>query len=253
MWRQPKLLNALADMLFVAGWAMLLTLPVILLPRMPFASPIRVVQLSAPLRHVARTELEEALSGRLRGHFFNLSVEGVREALERLPWVRRARVRRVWPDRLVIELEEQQPAARWGDSSNEWVNLQGEVFAAFWPMAEKSGNSVLPRLKGPPGTSALLLRRYGESVDMLARISLSPVALTLSARQALEMDLDNGMTLRLGREQNRSSTRERLRRFIEFYPYVVANRTPPPRVVDLRYPNGFALSAGRPRAFAGER
>jgi cell division protein FtsQ len=250
MWRQPKLLNALADMLFVAGWAMLLALFVVLLPRMPFAS-IRVVQVSAPLRHVAPTELEEALAGRLRGNFFSLSAEGAREALERLPWVRRASVRRVWPDCLVIDLEEQQPAARWGNSDTEWVNVQGEIFAASWPSAEESGNFALPRLKGPPDASAPLLQRYGESAEMLARISLRPVVITLSARQALEMELSNGMTLKLGREQNRSPASERLRRFVEVYPSIVADRTPPPSVVDLRYPNGFALSVGRPRVVAG--
>ncbi|MDR1890346.1 MAG: cell division protein FtsQ/DivIB [Zoogloeaceae bacterium] len=246
MWHQPKLLNALADMLFVAGGAMLLALLAILFLRMPLAS-VRIVQLSAPLRHVAPMELEEALAGRLRGNFFSLSVEGVREALERLPWVRRASVRRVWPDQLAIDLEEQRPAARWGDSGSEWVNVYGEVFAATWLAAEENGNFALPRLKGPPGTAAQLLQRYGESSEMLAGISLRPVAVTLSARQALEMDLTNNMKLKLGREQNRSSANERLRRFIEMYPTVVANRIPPPRVVDLRYPNGFAVYPGRLR------
>jgi cell division protein FtsQ len=239
MWHQPKLLNALADMLFAAGGAMLLALLAILLLRMPLA-PVRIVQLSAPLQHVAAAEVEEALAGRLRGNFFSLSVEGVRDALERLPWVRSASVRRVWPNRLEISLEEQRPAARWGDSGSEWVNVYGEVFAATWLRAEESGNA-LPHLKGPPGTAAFLLQRYGESSEMLARISLRPVAITLSARQALEMDLANNMKLKLGREQNHSSSSERLRRFIEIYPSVVAKRATPPRVVDLRYPNGFAL------------
>jgi cell division protein FtsQ len=252
MWHQPKLLNALADMLFAAGSVLLLALLVILFLRMPL-SPVRVVQLSAPLQHVAPLELEEALSGRLRGNFFNLSVESVREALERLPWVRRAHVRRVWPNRLEIDLEEERPVAHWGDSGAEWVNVYGEVFAAVWLQSEESGNFSLPRLKGPPGTSALLLQRYGESTEMLAGISLRPVAMTLSARQALEVDLANNMKLKLGREQSHSSARERLRRFIEFYPSVMANRTPPPRVVDLRYPNGFAIYPGGAGNPAGGR
>lgn len=262
MWHQPKLLNALADMLFVTGGAMLLALIAILLLRMPLA-PVRVVQLSAPLQHVAAAEVEEALAGRLRGNFFSLSVEGAREALERLPWVRHANVRRVWPNSLEISLEEQRPVARWGDSGSEWVNVYGEVFAATWlpsaargrtlppsvergrtlPRVEESGKA-LPRLKGPSGTSAQLLQRYGESSDMLAGIGLRPVAMTLSARQALEMDLANGMKLKLGREQNRSSASARLQRFIEIYPSVVAKRNPPPSVVDLRYPNGFAVYPG---------
>ncbi|MDR1350926.1 MAG: cell division protein FtsQ/DivIB [Zoogloeaceae bacterium] len=240
MWRQPRLLNLLADMLFAAGWAMLLALPVIALLRTPFA-PVRVVQLAAPLRFVAVRELEEALAGRLRGNFFSLSAENAREALERLPWVRRARVRRVWPDRLEIMLEEQEASAHWGDSGSEWVNIYGEVFAANPPNLPEGGKFSLPRLKGPPDSAAFLLRRYGECARLLARVSLQPAALTLSARQALEMELANKMKLKLGRERERSPLIWRLQRFIDLYPSVVANRTPPARIVDLRYPRGFAL------------
>ena len=243
MWHQPKILNALADMLFAAGGAMLLALLAILLMRMPLA-PVRIVQLTAPLQHVASAEVDEALAGRLRGNFFSLSVERVREALERLPWIRSASVRRVWPNRLEITLEEQRPVAFWGDSGSEWVNVYGEVFAATWPKPEESGNA-LPHLKGPPGSAAFLLQRYGESSEMLGKIGLRPLAITLSARQSLELDLTNRMKLKLGREQNHSSSSERLRRFIEIYPSVVEKRNPPPRIVDLRYPNGFALYPGR--------
>ncbi|MDR2625464.1 MAG: cell division protein FtsQ/DivIB [Zoogloeaceae bacterium] len=240
MWHQPRVLNLLADILFAAGWAILLALPVIALLRMPFA-PVRVVEFADPLRFVAARELEEALAGRLRGNFFGLSTENVREALERLPWVRRARVRRVWPDRLEVVLEEQEVSAHWGDSGNEWVNVQGEVFAANPPDLPEGGKFSLPRLSGPPGSAAFLLRRYGESARLLARVSLVPVALRLSARQALEMELANRMQLKLGRERERSSLTWRLQRFIDLYPSVVAGRTPPARIVDLRYPNGFAL------------
>ncbi|MDR0674220.1 MAG: FtsQ-type POTRA domain-containing protein [Zoogloeaceae bacterium] len=252
MWHQPRLLNLLADMLFAAGWAMLLALPVMAFMRMPFA-PVRMVTLAAPLRFVAARELEEALSGRLRGNFFVLSAENVREALEGLPWVRRARVRRVWPDRLEITLEEQEVSAHWGDSGNEWVNIYGEVFAANPPDLPGGGKFSLPRLSGPPGSAAFLLRRYGESARLLARVSLVPVALRLSARQALEVDTANKMKLKLGRERERSSVIWRLERFIGLYPSVVAGRTPPTRVVDLRYPNGFSLYPAGARTTNGGR
>ncbi|MDR2366013.1 MAG: cell division protein FtsQ/DivIB [Zoogloeaceae bacterium] len=252
MWHQPRFLNVLADMLFAAGWAILLALPTIAFLRMPFA-PVRVVQFAAPARFVSAQDLEESLSGRLRGNFFSLSAERAREALERLPWVRRARVRRVWPDRLEVTLEEQEARAYWGDSGNEWVNIHGEVFAANPPDLPVGGKFSLPRLSGPPGSAAFLLRRYGESARLLARVSLMPVALSLSARQALEMELANKMKLKLGREQARFPIIWRLRRFVDLYPSVVAGRTPPARVVDLRYPNGFALYPAGAQASHGGR
>jgi cell division protein FtsQ len=232
---------------------MLLALPVSALSRMSFA-PVRVVQFAAPLRFVNVQDLEDALAGRLRGNFFSLSAERARDALESLPWVRRARVRRVWPGRLEIVLEEQEVSAYWGDSGNEWVNIYGEVFAANPPNLPGGGKFSLPRLSGPPDSAALLLRRYGESARLLARVSLKPAALTLSARHALEVELTNQMRLKLGREQERFPLSWRLQRFVDLYPSVVVGRMPHARVVDLRYPNGFALyPAGTRMANGGRR
>jgi cell division protein FtsQ len=105
----------------------------------------------------------------------------------------------------------------------------------------------MPRLRGPEGTAAQLLRRYEESRRLLAPLSLEPATLTFSARLALDMRLTNGMTLKLGREeQGGISATRRLKRFVAAYPRFVAKRQPPPKIVDLRYPNGFVLSPGRP-------
>jgi len=237
MWHRPQLLNTLADLLFAAGAAMLLAAAAVWVLRMPFA-PIREVVLEAPLQHVSPLELEEVLQARVRGNFLSLSLDGVRDALEGLPWVRQAQVRRVWPDRLVVRLEEHRAVARWGDAGNEWVNTFGEVFLATPPDQELTS---LPLLKGPPGTAAQLLRYYSEILGLLQPVNLKPVAVLLSPRLAMSLQLDNGMVLALGREQSRLPARHRLQRFIEIYPVAVAGREPRPVTVDLRYPNGFAL------------
>ena len=237
MWHRPQLLNTLADLLFAAGAALLMAALAIWVLRMPFA-PIREVVLEAPLQHVHPAELEEALQGRVRGNFLSLSLDGVRDVLEGQPWVRKATVRRVWPDRLVVSLEEHQPVARWGDAGGEWVNSFGETFAASLPDGTRL---ELPMLKGPAGTAPLLLKRYGETLELLAPLQLKPVAVSLSSRLALGLKLDNGMRLELGREQSRSPASQRLLRFVDIYPAAVAGREPRPATVDLRYPNGFAL------------
>lgn len=237
MWHRAQLLNTLADLLFAAGAAMLLAAAAVWVLRMPFA-PIQEVVLELPLQHVNPLELEEALQGRVRGNFLSLSLEKVRESLEALPWVRKAQVRRVWPDRLIVKLEEHQPVARWNDGGSEWVNSYGEVFAAS--LADP-GKPNLPLLKGPPGTAAQLLARYGESMAKLEPLALQPVAVELSPRLAMRLKLSNGMQLELGREQSRFPASQRLQRFIDIYPAAVAGREPRPATVDLRYPNGFAL------------
>jgi cell division protein FtsQ len=67
------------------------------------------------------------------------------------------------------------------------------------------------------------------------------VQVTLSPRLAWQLKLENGMRVDIGREQPKSPLAARLQRFIDFYPEAIAKRATPPAVVDLRYPNGFAM------------
>jgi len=243
MWRQTRLLDALTALCLTGALAMLAALLTIAWLRI---LPVQSVALSTPLVRVTPADIAEALQDRLSGNFLTISLGRVRSSLESLPWVRHANVRRVWPNQLVVVLTEQQPVAQWGNSGQEWVNAEGDVFAANLPAGLKSSLSGLPRLSGPPRTSAYLLGYYAESRQMLAPLQLSPVALTLSDRLSLEMLLSNGMVLKLGRdEMDGVSSMQRLNRFIAAYPRFVAGRQKLPASVDLRYSNGFALSPNR--------
>jgi cell division protein FtsQ len=243
MWNKPHLLNAIADLLFVAAAAAWLVAAAIWMVRMP-ALPIKQVALVEQPQHVRRGEVEQALTGMLRGNFFSVDLEAVRSALEKLPWVRRAEVRRQWPSRLEVRIEEHKPVARWeegrGQARNELVNSYGEVYVAT--LGEKEA-ATLPQLFGPQGTSQEVLKRYAEFVQALAPVELKPVQVVLSPRLAWHVRLADGMTMDLGREQQKAPVSARLSRFVEVYPATVAKRPERPAAVDLRYPNGFAMRA----------
>lgn len=241
MWNKPQLLNALADLLFLAGAAALLAGAAVWLVRMP-ALPIRQVEFADKLQHVRRIDVEQALPAALTGNFFSLNLENVRGVLEKLPWVRKVEVRRIWPARLEVRVEEHQAAARWEDGKttgrSELVNTYGEVFTAT--LADEEAGR-LPTLHGPLGTSQELLKRYADFVTAFKPVGQKPVQVLLSPRLAWQLKLDNGTVVDIGREQPKAPVGTRLQRFIEIYPAAVATRPVPPSVVDLRYPNGFAM------------
>ena len=237
MWNKPHLLNALADLLILAASAALLAAAAVWLVRVP-SLPVQQVVFAEPLAHTRRGEVEQVLPAALKGNFFSLNLEAVRGALEKLPWVRKVEVRRVWPARLEVKVEEHRPVARWGEARGELVNSYGEVFAA---MTGETEQATLPLLFGPPGTAAEVLKRYGELISSFKVISEKPVQLILSPRLAWQLKLENGMLVDMGREQPKSPIGVRLQRFIEVYPETVAKRAGRPAVVDLRYPNGFAV------------
>jgi cell division protein FtsQ len=237
MWNKPQLMNAVTDLLLVAAAAALLVAAVVWSARLPLF-PLREVLVTQELREVRRSELESSLSGLLRGNFFTIKVEDLRQSLEQLPWVRRAEVRRQWPSRIEVSIEEHLPVAFWGQATGQLVNSFGEVFTASLSVPP---SAPMPLLIGPPGLAPEILSHYQQAEDILKPVGRIPRALSVSPRLAVQLRLDDGMIVELGRQQPKAPVSERLLRFVEYYPSVLSAARQRPSVVDMRYPNGFAL------------
>jgi cell division protein FtsQ len=235
MWHRPGLLIATADLLFLAAAFLLAAVAALALARLPLFA-IREVVFVTPPRETQRPEIERALREAIGGRgFWSVSTERVRQAVEQLPWIRRADVRRVWPDRLQVTIEEHRAIARWGAGNAQLLNDYGEVFYA--------SASRPPRLElsGPLGTAAEVLARHREFGDLLTPLGAEIVRLELSPRLAWRIHLADGMAIEMGREQARAPLAGRLRRFVDAYrdraPLAGRRAT----AVDLRYANGFAM------------
>lgn len=237
LWDRPALLDLVSDLLmaFVAlalGYALVIWF----LSRPLF--PLREVVVVSPPAQVTLSQIEYAARSSMNGNFFSVSLEDVRSAFEKLPWVRRAEVRRRWPDALELRLEEHQAVAYWTVSDSDEVHLvnrQGEIFVA-------ASNAVLPDFSGPPGSAAFLLGRYREFAGMLAPLDRRPVEVWLSAREAWRLVLDDGMVIVLGRDQEKMPIGERLTRFVNAWPETQEQLGVQVAVADLRYQRGFALT-----------
>ena len=244
MWHKPQLLTAIADLLLLIGVAVLVGGGLLWASRLPLF-PLREVAIAEPLRETRRAEIEHALKGQLRGNFFSVRPDQVRQALEQLPWVRRAEVRRQWPGRLEVRIEEHEAVARWGEGQAQLVNSHGEVFYG--------ATKALPPtvLFGPTGSAPEVLQRFREFARVLAPTGRTPQQVTLSPRLAWRIRLDDGMAIELGREQPKAPLLARLERFAGAYGEAVAARASRPAEADLRYPNGFALRLAGLNAPAG--
>jgi len=202
--------------------------------------PVRRVVLEGSFQRVATVEVEQLLRARLRGGFVTANLDELREAIEALAWVDRARVQRRWPDAVAVEVVEQLPAARWGEDG--LLNTRGELFVT----GARHLPPELPRLEGPPGTETLVAQRYLAIQGRLLDQGLRLAALRLDPRGAWEMDLTNGVTVRLGR----SHVDRRMDRFIRVASQVIAGRAADIAHVDMRYSNGFSIG-WRPGVDAG--
>ncbi len=199
---------------------------------MPDELPVKRVKVESQLKRIDAAELRAVIEPQVGEGLLQLDVDGLRTALEELPWVQRASVRRAWPDALLVRVEEQQPLARWADGG--LVNRHGERFAA--PAAP--WQSELPLFAGPKGSSLQLGELYREMSRMLAPLGLGIRELVLDERRSMSLRLDNGWRLLLGRER----AYPRLLRFVRVYPRNLAPRRAEIAQIDLRYTNGFAVS-----------
>lgn len=237
-WDRPALIDLLADVLLLLGGVLLAWAAALAVQRLPLFPLARLV-VTTPLEQVSRAQIEHTARGVLAGNFFTVDLDVAQAAFERMPWVRSASLRRLWPDGLELVIEEHRAVARWTPQDGEprLVNAQGEVFSAGSP-------DPLPAFAGPEGSSARVLERYNEFARGLAAIGRHPVAVHLSARDAWQVRLDDGVLLELGRDQPKAPLAERLERFTAHYG-AVRNRLQTIGAVDMRYPNGFALRAGK--------
>ena len=204
--------------------------------------PIESIVVTGRFQRVSPLDVERAVKASLNGAgLIGVRLGAVSGAVERLPWVDAATVERSWPRGLTVHVTEQVAAARWGQSG--LVNTRGALF---------TGDSrhiplELPMLTGPDGTEPLVAQRYLAMEGRLAEVGMRLTALRLDARGAWEFDLDNGVTVRLGRKQ----VEERFETFMDVAAKIVGQRASDIAYVDMRYANGFAIgwrAAARPRA-----
>ena len=232
MWDDARALNAIAATLAAIALALLAYGAIAWLVRQPLFA-FRDVVVGGRLERASAAHLEAVIRDELAGTFFTLDLDRARASLMQVPWVRRAALRRQWPRRLEVTIEEHAPLARWNDDM--LVDVDGVVFAADF-------DGDLPQLAGPDDRAAEVVSRYREWGELLAPLSLTLDAVTLSARGGWRVSA-RGPAAALEIELGRDEPTPRLRRFVAAWDRtigVLARMGTRIAHVDLRYRNGFA-------------
>lgn len=259
MWDKPQSLNRLSGILMGISLLLILYGALHYIVHLP-VFPIRMMELSRAPQRVSIEQIEAVAHSEIQGNFFTADLEEIQRSFEKLPWVRKAYVRRSFPWGIKISLEEHEALAHWNDSS--LVNTYGEVFtpsASSMSWLDQTGQS-LPRFYGQPDMAVEIAQMYRVLGGRVAPLGWKIAQLNLTLRHAWQMRLDNGMVLELGNEQ----VEQRLERFAAIYPHALSvtqeghaesisvdgsGRNTKEEVsrlrvryVDLRYRNGFAVS-----------
>jgi cell division protein FtsQ len=186
--------------------------------------------------------LRANVAARLRGNYFTLDLNQARMAFESVPWVRKAIVKREFPNQLRVILEEHRSAGFWGaDSESRLVNTFGEIFEANAGDAE---SEILPRFVGPDGQGGQVLQVYRSLNALFTPLDANIEELELTGRGGWRLQLDGGAVFELGRGTPQELT-ERIARFASTFTQVLSayQRAGLDRVesVDLRHNQGYAI------------
>ena len=232
-----RLMNATAVVLGTVAAALVVATAILWLARQPFFAIHAITVEGDVARNSVSTIRANALP-KLAGNFLTIDLAAAKRAFESVPWVRVAVVRRVWPNRLRVRLEEHRPVALWGAESGEkLVNSFGEVFEANVGDVEDVN---LPTLAGPEGSSAHVLAMLARVEAGLAPLGARVEGLALSGRGSWQATLDTGAVVELGRGSD-DDVLARAARFVTTVDQVTSRYRRPLEYADLRHSDGYAV------------
>ena len=232
-----RLMNATAVVLGTVAAALVVATAILWLARQPFFA-IRAITVEGDVARNSVSTIRANALPKLAGNFLTIDLAAAKRAFESVPWVRVAVVRRVWPNRLRVRLEEHRPVALWGAESGEkLVNSFGEVFEANVGDVE---DDALPTLSGPSGSSAHVLAMLGRFDARFAPLGARVDELAYSGRGSWQATLDSGAVVELGRGSD-DDVVARTARFVATVGQVTSRFQRPLQYADLRHHDGYAV------------
>lgn len=193
--------------------------------------PVREIELRNETKYVNSNAVVDMVKMHLHKGFFWLDVDEIQKRILTLPWISEADIKRVWPDRIVVEVKEYMAQARWNE-----VGVLSTEGVIFYPEAS-SISEKLPKFSGPDSRAKEISQHYFSVLEQLGPVGLNVKAVEVSPTGAWQIMLDNEIAIILGK----TGINERLARFVEVYQTRLKTQIERIAYIDLRYTNGIAI------------
>ncbi|MTI15239.1 cell division protein FtsQ/DivIB [Sansalvadorimonas verongulae] len=193
--------------------------------------PIAHVGIGGTFHYLRQEEVQSKLEPFLHSRFFVLDLHRMQRTLESDAWISNVRVRKFWPDRLEVSLEEEVPVARW--LSSELLNADGKILTPRPGMIFDD----LPVLGGPKGREREIMQQYMTLSLQFRPLSLKVEAVNLTPTGSWSFRV-GGVNVQLGGDE----LIERMQRFSRLYYSKLKSSWEEVKSVDLRYQDGIAVA-----------
>jgi len=194
--------------------------------------PIKHVRIEGAFQYVSKDEIKTALEPLVKVGFFDADVQAIHNTLMQINWIEGASVNRVWSDTISVKIKEKHPVVRWGDDA--LLSTRGEVIKP----ANITQFENLPILRGVDGQEIKSLEIMKGVNTALSDQAMNIAEFSINSRWAWKIKLTTGLEILLGRNEQL----KKLQRFIKTLDVLGREPINAMAVVNLRYPNGYAVS-----------
>jgi len=202
------------------------------LPIKSASLPIKYVRTEGVFQYLSKNEIKAVLQPLVMNGFFDTDMQAIHAVVSTLPWVDTVTVKRIWPDAIDIKVREKKPYARWG--KNSLITERGVIFTPN--NIEQFQNLTV--VTGPELQEAKVLEIMKGIKTALGDQSMELAEFDVNDRWAWKIKLATGMEILLGRNEQL----KKLQRFLKTLSVLKQEQVAAMQVVDLRYPNGYAVS-----------
>lgn len=188
------------------------------------------VKIEGQLENQSRTQISDIINRYTAEGFVNVDLQELHDELQGLPWVYSVRIKRMLPDGLVINLQEEKAVASWNGAS--LINNYGDVFTPKSAL-------LLPGLVEFNGDNHQHLLDVYQQVRGLLPLSQQPIrSLAIDKRQVIRIELNSGAEL----VANVDNLDEQLQRWQKIVDKAMKDKFDKVSRADLRYSNGVAVA-----------
>lgn len=193
---------------------------------------------------VSPARLKDELTKVIDGNFFTVDMERIRDAVVKVPWVKNANVRRVWPNELVVTFTTRRAVAVYEDG--RLVDDQSELFVGN-PEEQEAGEVPLPNFYGTPGQIKQIANYYREFSLAVRPLGVIVTDVYCSDRGSWSLTVTSKdippTRIDLGQDKAGSEgVMDKLVNVVAAYPRMREILQGPPSSIDARYNRAFSAS-----------
>ena len=198
------------------------------------------------VQHVKPKELKKLVIMELNGTALTTDLGPIYKSVLSHPWIKEATVRRIWPNKILVNLVEHNIIGVWSDG--RFVTQAGKLLQFDKLQSEsinKEKNCFLLKLDGPNETVTAVLDRARMISKKAIKVGLQTTGVQLTNQYDWRVFFSNGMKMELGGENLETPLEKRLDNFFNSIAWVRKKIKKDLISVDLRYAQGFAFEESK--------